>query len=150
VKQVRILLLGTQMEVAGAQRMLLSQARWFDMHGYKVKAVFFYDKQGLQKTWQAGEKFPVLSLEGWRPNGFILFALPGLIRALLVLLGAGENWNTPWVYRRFFWADGARAWLADELADLQCDGGGLCPGERLCNSQGRCSARPNLCDRERY
>jgi glycosyltransferase involved in cell wall biosynthesis len=84
-KQAKILLLGTQMEVAGAQRMLLSQARWFDKHGYEVKAVFFYDKQGLQKTWQAGENFPVLSLDGWGAKSFILFKLPALLRALWAL-----------------------------------------------------------------
>lgn len=63
-----ILFLGTQMEVAGAQRVLLSQADWFASHGYPVQAVFFYDKQGLTSTWQAGRTFPVFSLGAWRTS----------------------------------------------------------------------------------
>ena len=40
------------MEVAGAQQVLLSQARGFHERGYPVRAVFFYDKQGLEEKWQ--------------------------------------------------------------------------------------------------
>lgn len=65
---IPILFLGTQMEVAGAQRMLLSQARWFQGEGYMVQAVFFYDKQGLRDGWQRAHQFPVLSLEARKPN----------------------------------------------------------------------------------
>ena len=63
-----IVFLGTQMEVAGAQRMLLSQARWFQKKGFVVQAVFFYDKQGLSEGWQAANTFPVISLEARMPN----------------------------------------------------------------------------------
>jgi len=84
-----ILFLGTQMEVAGAQRALLSQARWFHEHGYSVQAVFFYDKQGLAKIWQRRYKIPVISLEAWKPNLFLplnIFNLIGGLSRLVSLL----------------------------------------------------------------
>ncbi len=82
-----ILFLGTQMEVAGAQRVLLSQARWFHEKGYPVQAVFFYDKQWLAKVWQDQYEFPVVSLDGWDPNIFFLFNISNVIRGLLRLFG---------------------------------------------------------------
>ncbi len=82
-----ILFLGTQMEVAGAQRVLLSQARWFHENGYPVQAVFFYDKQGLAKVWQDQYEFPVVSLDGWNPSISFLFNIPNVIRGLLRLFG---------------------------------------------------------------
>lgn len=79
-----ILFLGTQMEVAGAQRSLLAQARWFHLQGYPVQAVFFYDKQGLQESWQAANPFPVISLNGW--GGRSVFSkIPNFVRALVSL-----------------------------------------------------------------
>lgn len=77
-----ILFLGTQMEVAGAQRVLLSQARWFHEQGYSVQAVFFYDKQRLQKNWQSANPFPIISLYGWKANTFPLFNIFNLAGAL--------------------------------------------------------------------
>jgi glycosyltransferase involved in cell wall biosynthesis len=77
-----ILFLGTQMEVAGAQRVLLSQAHWFHEHGYPVQAIFFYDKQGLAKVWQRKYKFPVVSLDGWQPNRLAPLNIYILIRGL--------------------------------------------------------------------
>lgn len=72
VKPFRILFLGSQMEVAGAQRVMLSQARYFAEQGYEVSAVFFYDKQGLADQWQAENPFPVIQLNAWRFGGFFL------------------------------------------------------------------------------
>ncbi|QYK51139.1 MAG: glycosyltransferase family 4 protein [Anaerolineales bacterium] len=82
-----ILLLGTQMEVAGAQRVLLSQAEYLHQHGYPVQAVFLYDKQGLAAEWQASGPFPVTSLNGWKHGGFLLSNLLRLPGALLRLAG---------------------------------------------------------------
>lgn len=83
-----ILFLGTQMEVAGAQRVLLSQARWFHEHGYPVKAVFFYDKQGLAASWQAQFDFPVISLNAWGPKSVpVISLLAGLVRLFRLLRG---------------------------------------------------------------
>lgn len=81
---LRILFLGTQMEVAGAQKMLLSQADWFHRRGYPVQVVFFYDKQSLAAEWQARHEFPIRSLGAWRYAGFSLFnylrAIGGMLR----------------------------------------------------------------------
>jgi len=82
IEKFRILFLGSQMEVAGAQRSMLAQARWFHHQGYPVQAVFFYDKQGLQPGWQAANPFPVISLDGWNPAGPMLFNIPRLLRGL--------------------------------------------------------------------
>ncbi|MEX2160743.1 MAG: glycosyltransferase family 4 protein [Anaerolineales bacterium] len=84
-----IVLLGTQMEVAGSQRNLLAQARWFHLQGHRVKAVFFYDKQGLHEKWQAESAFPVVSLNGWKSgsSGFrnYLRLGPALLRLFRLL-----------------------------------------------------------------
>lgn len=89
-----ILFLGSQMEVAGAQRLLLSQARWFHARGYPVQAVFFYDKQGLAQEWQARHDFPVLSLDAWKYRGFFLAnglrLLGGLLRLFRLLRGSSK------------------------------------------------------------
>ncbi|TAK11328.1 MAG: glycosyltransferase [Anaerolineae bacterium] len=64
-KKPAILLLGSQMARAGAQEVLLTQARWFQQQGYPVTAAFFYDRDGLAATWQAREPFPVINLNAW-------------------------------------------------------------------------------------
>jgi glycosyltransferase involved in cell wall biosynthesis len=82
------------MEKAGAQHVLLSQARWFHEKGHTVQAVFFYDKQGLAKTWQAASPFPVLSLEGRKlqadPFSNVFRFLAGLFK-LYRLFRSGPN-----------------------------------------------------------
>lgn len=80
-----ILFLGTQMEVAGAQRVLLSQARWFSAHGYPVKVVFFYDKQGLKKKWQSEFNFPIISLDAWKPGTLFVFNIIYLLKGFFHL-----------------------------------------------------------------
>ena len=64
----KILFLGSQMEVAGAQQVLLSLAQWFHRRGYSVEASFFYDKSNLAETWQSAYPFSVTSLEARRPE----------------------------------------------------------------------------------
>ena len=86
-----ILFLGTQMEVAGAQRSMLAQARWFHKQGYPVQAVFFYDKQGLQPSWQAANPFPVIALGGWDTAGPALFKVPKFLRGLVALFRVMRN-----------------------------------------------------------
>lgn len=54
------------MEVAGAQRVLLSLASYLHRNGYLVQAVFVYDKQGLAYKWNEQYPFPVISLNGWK------------------------------------------------------------------------------------
>lgn len=81
-QNTRIILIGTQMEVAGAQRMLLSQARWFLQRGYDVTALFVYDKQGLAERWRTDYDVPIDSLDGWKLNTFGLLNLFSLLAAL--------------------------------------------------------------------
>lgn len=77
-----ILFLGTQMAVGGAQRMMLLQARWFHQQGYRVFAIFFYDKEGLQDRWKSEYEYPVLHLSGWEFGASPLINSFRLIRAL--------------------------------------------------------------------
>lgn len=81
-EKLSIVFLGTQMEVAGAQQVLLSQARWFHQQGHQVQAIFFYDKQALRDKWQKVQPFPVHSLDGWRPNTFAPLNVFHLLAAL--------------------------------------------------------------------
>jgi glycosyltransferase involved in cell wall biosynthesis len=72
-----ILFLGSQMETAGAQEMLLTQARWFHEQGNRVLVVFFYDKEGCHDDWSCRYPFPIVNLNGWEQksspiNGFRL------------------------------------------------------------------------------
>lgn len=80
-----ILLLGTQMELGGAQKVLLTQARWMHARGHRIQVAFFYDKQGLASRWQAEHDFPVLDLGAWRNGGFILANLWRLLLGALRL-----------------------------------------------------------------
>ncbi|MCW5875582.1 MAG: glycosyltransferase [Anaerolineales bacterium] len=77
-----ILFLGTQMELAGAQRNMLAQATWFQEQGYPVQVVFFYDKQGLQEKWRVQFPVPLISLDGWKRGVFPLFNLWRLSKGL--------------------------------------------------------------------
>ena len=61
-RELSILFFGTQMAIGGAQKVLLDQARWFQAHGHRVTAVFFYDKQGLREVWQANLGIPLLTM----------------------------------------------------------------------------------------
>ncbi len=73
------------MEIAGAQRMLLSQATWFASRGYMVEALFIYDKQGLQEQWASSYSFPVLSLDGRTLGKPWISNLLQIIRAAQIL-----------------------------------------------------------------
>jgi len=86
-----ILFLGTQMEVAGAQRVLLSQARWFREKGYTVWAAFLYDKQHLLKQWQASNPFPIFSLGGRKLGSDPVSNGIRLIGAVFKLYGLLKN-----------------------------------------------------------
>jgi glycosyltransferase involved in cell wall biosynthesis len=69
-RELSILLFGTQMAIGGAQKVLLDQARWFQSHGNRVTAVFFYDKQGLHHIWQESLGIPLLTMTTLRSGGF--------------------------------------------------------------------------------
>jgi glycosyltransferase involved in cell wall biosynthesis len=70
--KLHILLLGTQMAVGGAQRVLLDQADWFHSHGHTVAAAFLYDRDGLHAEWQNGRAYPLYNLEANKPGAGIL------------------------------------------------------------------------------
>lgn len=74
-RPLSILLLGTQMEYGGAQRMLLAQAEWFHQRGHRVQVAFLYDKQGLAQGWAEQYPFPVINLDAWNPHRFALWNL---------------------------------------------------------------------------
>ena len=61
--KLRILFLGTQISIGGAQRVLLSQAKWFTENGYDVTTAFFYDKENLKGNWETQFPFPVVDLK---------------------------------------------------------------------------------------
>ncbi|MBM3145132.1 MAG: glycosyltransferase family 4 protein [Chloroflexi bacterium] len=79
-----ILLLGTQITVGGAQKVLLSQAQWFHARGHSVTAAFFYDKDNLRVQWASDNPFPVIDLGAWHPQRSrslnLLLLLRGLFR----------------------------------------------------------------------
>ncbi|MBI5352971.1 MAG: glycosyltransferase [Chloroflexi bacterium] len=85
--KLRILLLGTQMAIGGAQKVLLDQARWFHERGQKVFAVFFYDKEGVQAKWQADSDFPVISLKAFKSGNL------GIINMILIIKGSFALWR---------------------------------------------------------
>lgn len=87
--KLRILLVGSQIEVAGAQKVLLEQAGWFQQRGHEVTAVFLYDKAGLGEDWKAQYRFPIIDLEARRVKSRVLMNGLRFVRAIyrfLILL----------------------------------------------------------------
>lgn len=77
-----IVLLGMQMAVGGAQKLLLEQAAWFQSHGHKVTVLFFYDRDGLHEKWTATYPFEIQNLHAFDKKAGGLFSLPKLISGL--------------------------------------------------------------------
>jgi glycosyltransferase involved in cell wall biosynthesis len=63
-----IVLLVTQLERAGAQKIAITLARYFHQHGYPIKLVFFYDKAGIITELQQAEPYPVINLAAKQPG----------------------------------------------------------------------------------
>lgn len=80
-----ILLLGTQMAVGGAQKVLLDQARWFHSRDIPVYVAFFYDRDGLREKWQKAYPFPIHDLQAFRPGAVRLHNAGRLLGGLLRL-----------------------------------------------------------------
>jgi glycosyltransferase involved in cell wall biosynthesis len=80
-----ILLMGTQMALGGAQRLLLDQATWFHGHGHNVTCAFLYDKENLAEAWRRSLGFPLLSLSGIRSKDTFIKKVGGLVFGLLRL-----------------------------------------------------------------
>jgi glycosyltransferase involved in cell wall biosynthesis len=80
-----IVLLGTQIAVGGAQKLLLEQALWFQSHGHKVTVLFFYDRDNLHEKWMKTYPFVIQNLEAFDKKAGGLRSLPKLFSGLLKL-----------------------------------------------------------------
>ncbi|HNB35752.1 MAG TPA: glycosyltransferase [Anaerolineales bacterium] len=80
-----IVLLGTQMAVGGAQKLLLEQALWFQQHGHKVTVLFFYDRDNLHEKWTKTYPFEIYNLEAFDKKAGGFRSLPKLMGGLLKL-----------------------------------------------------------------
>lgn len=85
MRPLSLILLGTQMAVGGAQKLLLEQALWFQQHGHKVIAVFFYDRDNLYEKWTKTYPFDIQNLEAFDKKAGGLLSLPKLLSGLLKL-----------------------------------------------------------------
>jgi glycosyltransferase involved in cell wall biosynthesis len=85
MKSYSILLLGTQMAVGGAQKLLLEQALWFQSHGYRVSVVFFYDRDNLHDKWKRMYSFEIHNLEAFDKKAGGFRSAPKLLNGLLKL-----------------------------------------------------------------
>lgn len=65
----RLLLLVTQLERAGAQKVALTQSRYFHQQGYRVTLCFLYDKYNLISEFSQQEPFPLVNLGAKLPDG---------------------------------------------------------------------------------
>jgi len=83
---IKILLLGTQMAVGGAQKVLFDQATWFHQRGYKVTTAFFYDRDDLHSSWRDSSPFPVTNLNAFEKGQ------GGLRNGVLILRGLWRLW----------------------------------------------------------
>ncbi|NUM43749.1 MAG: glycosyltransferase family 4 protein [Anaerolineales bacterium] len=86
----RIAILVTQLELAGAQKVAFTQARYFHRHGYETTLCFFYDKYNLLTTVQQQEPFEIVSLEAKVAGKSALTNILYTIRAL---------WRLYWLLR---------------------------------------------------
>ncbi|MBI2331859.1 MAG: glycosyltransferase [Chloroflexi bacterium] len=80
-----IVLLGTQMAVGGAQKLLLEQALWFQSHGHQVTVLFFYDRDNLHEQWTKTYPFEIQNLEAFDKKAGGLRSLPKLGSGMLKL-----------------------------------------------------------------
>ena len=76
----KLLFFGSQITLGGAQRVLLDQAQWFFEQGYDVRAVFFYDKDGLLPEWSARYPFPITALSQYQRGAGMARNLGGLLK----------------------------------------------------------------------
>jgi glycosyltransferase involved in cell wall biosynthesis len=85
MKPLSIVLLGTQMAVGGAQKLLLEQALWFQSHGHQVVVLFFYDRDNLHEKWVKNYPFEIHNLQAFDNKMGRLRGLPKLMNSLLKL-----------------------------------------------------------------
>ena len=85
MKPLSIVLLGTQMAVGGAQKLLLEQALWFHSHGHRVTVLFFYDRDNLHEKWTKTYPFEIHNLEAFYKKSGGILSLPKLLSGLMKL-----------------------------------------------------------------
>lgn len=79
---MNILLLGTQMAVGGAQKLLLEQAGWFQSQRHNVTVIFFYDRDNLFEKWRDIYSFEIANLDAFDKQAGGLRSLPRLLSGL--------------------------------------------------------------------
>jgi glycosyltransferase involved in cell wall biosynthesis len=77
----KLLILITQMERAGAQKVAITQAHYFHERGYNVTLCFFYDKYNLVAELVKQHEFSIINLNAKRINGSRVGNLVRAIRA---------------------------------------------------------------------
>ncbi|MBQ6502606.1 MAG: glycosyltransferase [Flexilinea sp.] len=82
----RVFLFGSQITVGGAQRVLLDQADWFWDQGYDVRAVFFYDKDGVLREWSLQHPYPIAALSVYQRGAGIGKNFFGLFHGFIHLI----------------------------------------------------------------
>ncbi len=87
----KLLLLGSQMETGGAQRLLLDQAYWFTSNGWQVTVAFLYDKEGLHEKWQSDASYPIINLEAKKSGKNAIINLLALIKRISRLSGIMQS-----------------------------------------------------------
>ena len=80
-----MLILITQLELAGAQKVAISQARYFFEQGYPVILCFFYDKAGIKNTLVEKEPFTIMDLEAKKNTGSSLANVFRTFRSIIRL-----------------------------------------------------------------
>ena len=81
----KIVLLGTQIAIGGAQRLLLGQGRWFYDKGNEVIAIFIYAKSDLLEDWREQYPFKIINLDAWSSTGWNFKNFLKLIRGIFNL-----------------------------------------------------------------
>lgn len=79
MRPLSIVLIGTQMAVGGAQKLLLEQALWFQSHGHAVTVVFFYDRDLLLEKWRKAHPFRIQSLDAYDKKIGVFRNIPKLV-----------------------------------------------------------------------
>ncbi len=80
-----ILFFGTQIATGGAQKALLDQANWFQSHGHRVTAAFFYDRENLHEKWRRSSVYPIHVISAHQKWGWDSKSALELVKGLWAL-----------------------------------------------------------------
>ena len=82
MKKLNVLLLGSQIETGGAQKMLFQQAKWFTDRGHTVSVIFLYDKEGKHQEWNKKHDISIINLNAKKHGDFFLFNFARILRGI--------------------------------------------------------------------